>query len=104
VRRSEFEVVYKQGRRQASPSFVIFGRANGLDRSRFGLSVKLAQGGAVLRNRFRRRIREILRVHLQEIAPGWDIVIHPRSSIARAPFTNLATELVSLIRRFTARA
>jgi ribonuclease P protein component len=55
-------------------------------------------GGAVVRNRIRRRIREILRLHRREIPQGWDIVVHPRSSVARAKFAGLEEELVRLIR------
>ena len=65
------------------------------------MSVKKALGGAVVRNRMRRRIREALRQHRQEIAPGWDIVIHPRSSVATAPFPALAAELLQLLRSAT---
>jgi ribonuclease P protein component len=66
--------------------------------SRFGISVKKALGGAVVRNRIRRRIREILRRNRTEIPTGWDIVIHPRSSVARAEFAPLEAELVRLLR------
>ena len=66
--------------------------------SRFGISVKKALGGAVVRNRIRRRIREILRRNRTEIPTGWDIVIHPRSSVARAQFKPLEAELVRLLR------
>ena len=66
--------------------------------SRFGISVKKALGGAVVRNRIRRRIREILRRNRTEIPSGWDIVIHPRSAVARAEFRSLEAELVRLLR------
>jgi len=66
--------------------------------SRFGISVKKALGGAVVRNRIRRRIREILRRNQTEIPQGWDIVIHPRSSVARAEFAPLEAELLRLLR------
>lgn len=98
VRRADFDAVYQQGRRRSSRQFVVFYRANGLGLSRFGMSVKRALGGAVVRNRIRRRVREIIRLHRQEIASGWDIVIHPRSSVATAPFAALAAELVDLLR------
>lgn len=94
VRRADFDAVYREGRRRASPSFVVFSRPNGRAISRFGLSVKRALGGAVKRNRIRRRIREILRLHRQEIAPGWDIVIHPRAQVATSDFAAIATELL----------
>jgi len=67
-------------------------------RSRFGISVKKAIGPAVVRNRIRRRIREILRRNQTEIPAGWDIVIHPRGSVAEAPFAPLEAELLSLLK------
>jgi ribonuclease P protein component len=71
--------------------------------SRFGISVKKALGGAVVRNRIRRRIREILRRHKTEIPWGWDIVIHPRRSVAQAPFALLEAELLRLLRGIAPR-
>ncbi|MBI3485166.1 MAG: ribonuclease P protein component [Acidobacteria bacterium] len=97
--RGEFDVVYEGGRRRASKQFLVFfRRRTALDAaSRFGISVKKALGGAVVRNRLKRRIREILRLHRQEIATGWDIVIHPRSSVATAPFAQIERELLDLL-------
>jgi len=99
VRRGEYDAVYREGRRRSSREFTIFIRPNGLDISRFGWSIKKALGSAVQRNRIRRRLREILRLHLREIEPGWDIVIHPRSSVATANFSALAEELLKLLPR-----
>jgi ribonuclease P protein component len=76
---------------------VIFYRASGGPRSRFGISVKKALGGAVVRNRVRRRIREILRRNSLEISPGWDIVIHPRTSMMRTAFAAMEAELLALL-------
>jgi ribonuclease P protein component len=97
LRRAEFDAVYREGRRRSSREFTLFLRPNGLDSSRFGWSIKKALGSAVRRNRIRRRLREILRLHRQEIAPGWDIVIHPRSSAATAQFSALQAELLKLM-------
>jgi len=102
VRTAEYDAVYQSGRRRSSREFTVFLRPNGLDLSRFGWSVKKALGSAVRRNRIRRRIREIVRLHRQEIATGWDIVIHPRSSAAAADFSALAEELRKLLPRATA--
>jgi ribonuclease P protein component len=99
VRRSEYDAVYREGRRRTSREFTVFLRPNGLDISRFGWSIKKALGNAVRRNRIRRRLREILRLHRQEIAPGWDVVIHPRSSAATAEFSALAQELLKAMPR-----
>lgn len=101
MRRSDFEAVYRNGLRRSSGQFVAFCRATGGARSRFGISIKKVLGGAVVRNRMRRRIREILRQHSSEIPSGWDIVIHPRRSVARASFAPLAAELMSLLKSLT---
>lgn len=112
LRRAEFEAVYQGGHRRASKHFVIFYlpqtalpaswgpvaeeiRRRGV--TRFGVSLKRSLGGAVVRNRIRRRIREITRLHRQEFSSGWDIVIHPRSTVATAPFGLLEEELRQLI-------
>jgi ribonuclease P protein component len=98
VRRGEFDAVYRAGKRRSSSHFTVFFRANQMPVSRFGFSIKKALGGAVVRNRIRRRVREIVRCHRSEIAAGWDIVIHPKSSVARAEFMALTADLVRLIK------
>ncbi|HEU5409428.1 MAG TPA: ribonuclease P protein component [Candidatus Acidoferrales bacterium] len=99
VRRAEFDAVYREGRRRSGGNFVIFARKNGLARGRFGMSVKKALGTAVVRNRIRRRVRAVLRLHRQEIAPGWDIVIHPSRATATMKFAQIETELLGLLPR-----
>jgi ribonuclease P protein component len=97
VRRGEFDAVYRAGKRRSSPHFTVFFRANQLPLSRFGFSIKKALGSAVVRNRIRRRVREIVRCHRQETPSGWDVVIHPKSAVARGPFLALETELLRLL-------
>jgi ribonuclease P protein component len=99
VRRAEYDAVYREGRCRSSREFAVFLRPNGMELSRFGWSIKKALGSAVKRNRMRRRIREIIRLHRQEIAPGWDIVIHPRSTVATANFSSLSEELLKMLPR-----
>jgi ribonuclease P protein component len=98
VRRPDFDAVYRAGKRRSSSHFTVFFRANQLPVSRFGFSIKKALGGAVVRNRIRRRIREIVRCHRMEIPVGWDIVVHPKSSVESAEFVGLAGDLVRLMK------
>ena len=97
MRRGEFDAVYRSGKRRSSAHFTVFLRANQMECSRYGFSIKKALGGAVVRNRIRRRVREIVRCHRQEIPAGWDIVIHPKSSAAKAQFVTLTAELLRLL-------
>jgi len=97
VRRGEFDAVYRAGKRRSSSHFTVFFRVNDLPQCRFGFSIKKALGGAVVRNRIRRRLREMVRCHRLELPTGWDIVIHPKSSVARAPFAALTADLLRLL-------
>jgi ribonuclease P protein component len=97
VRKGEFDAVYRTGKRRSSSHFTVFFRTNQLPQSRFGFSIKKALGGAVVRNRIRRRVREIVRCHRMEIPAGWDIVIHPKNKVAKAPFAALTADLLRLI-------
>jgi ribonuclease P protein component len=99
LRKDDFDRVYQAGKRFSSSHFTVFVRRNELALNRFGFSIKKALGGAVVRNRIRRRLREMVRCHRQEISPGWDIVIHPKSSVAKAPFEALALDLVRLLKK-----
>lgn len=99
VKRAEFEAVYRGGRRQSSATFLIFLRPSGSEKTRFGMSVKKALGNAVARNRIRRRVREILRLHREEILPGWDVVIHPNRAAGTLKFAKLEAELLALLPR-----
>lgn len=97
MRRGEFDAVYRAGKRRSSSHFTVFFRANNEPMSRFGFSIKKALGGAIVRNRIRRRLREIVRCHRAEIPAGWDFVIHPKTSVARADFAALTADLLRLV-------
>ncbi len=99
LRSSEFLAVYRSGRRLASPHFVAFVLPNGREHSRFGLSIKgvpRGRGAAVVRNRIKRRVREILRRRRGEIPAGWDIVLHPKPAAGTADFLALEAEVLRM--------
>jgi ribonuclease P protein component len=99
VHRGDFDRVYQAGKRLSSSHFTVFVRKNEVTLSRFGFSIKKALGGAVVRNRIRRRLREIVRCHQQEIPPGWDMVIHPKNSVSKAEFTVVTDDLLRLLKK-----
>ena len=90
--------MYRNGRRRSSRQFTVFFAPNAMGERRLGMSVGRALGGAVARNRIRRRIREVLRLSWGELPTGWDIIVHPRASVARAEFGSLRDELMNLLR------
>jgi ribonuclease P protein component len=98
LRSADFDTVYRTGKRRSSSHFTVFFRANELPETRFGVSIKKALGNAVVRNRVRRRIREVVRGHRQEIPAGWDMVIHPKGSVERVEFAALTMDLLRLLK------
>ena len=98
VRKAQFDAVYRAGKRHSSSHFTVFFRANELPQSRFGFSIKKTLGGAVVRNRIRRRLREMVRCHRLELPSGWDVVIHPKSTVASAKFAALTADLLRLLK------
>jgi ribonuclease P protein component len=72
---------------------------NGRDHDRFGISTGRRLGGAVRRNRVRRRVREILRHLPNDTGHGWDVLIVARAAAADASFADLRRTLESLLVR-----
>lgn len=96
LRRSDFRRVYEEGQRRSAPLFALFFRANGLPHTRLGITAPGRLGNAVLRNRVKRRLREVFRLNRSVIPGGWDIVLNPRQSVARVRFERLAKEILRL--------
>ena len=94
----EFQRVYRVGRSWAHPVAALHVASQPAGQ-RFGISVSKKVGNAVVRNRVRRRIREILRAQLVNCKQGFDAIVVARSAAAEAEFTSLVQAVADLIRR-----
>ena len=94
LRHADFERVYKQGRRHFSANMTVFylGREEG-EGMRVGFTVGRALGGAVDRNRMKRRLREAVRIMRPVPGPAVDVVINPKKSVRTAEFSILVGEI-----------
>ena len=101
LRHVDFERVYKQGRRHFAAHMTVFYLPRkerkeddkSADRGpRVGFTVGKVLGGAVARNRMKRRLREAVRLHGLMLAPV-DVVINPKKSLLAAPFDDLQNEV-----------
>ena len=116
LRHADFERVYKSGRRHFSPSLTAFylprteaqpagvkasdANASGAKASpakacglRIGFTVGRALGGAVQRNRIKRRLREAVRLSRLPAETSADVVINPKKSVLTADFETLLNEV-----------
>ncbi|MCD7748932.1 MAG: ribonuclease P protein component [Oscillospiraceae bacterium] len=92
---NDFRRVYKRGTSAVRPCLVLYARKNKRQENRLGLTVTTKIGKAHTRNRVRRRLREIYRLHETEFRPGYDWVIVARSRAVQASYQRLEKELLS---------
>ena len=92
---NQYASVYNKGASLADKLIVLKTLSNKLSYSRYGFSVSSRIGGAVVRNRVKRRLREILRS--TSLEAGWDIVIIARSKAALADYSDLKYSVYSLL-------
>jgi len=94
LRRADFVRVYEQGRRHFGPNMTFFYlEREGATRPRVGFTVSRALGGAVERNRIRRRVREAVRMNLAQLRRAADVVINPKRSASQTEFPALVAEV-----------
>lgn len=81
---------------QANAYLVLYCRPNHTGQNRVGITVSKKLGKAIIRNRVRRRLREVYRLNEEQFAAGYDIVVVARSRCIRASFPELTQAYLSL--------
>ena len=94
---SEFRAVYAQGKTGAVGSVVLRALRNDLERNRYAFVAGRKVGKAVVRNRVKRRLREIAR--LTPTKQGWDLVFIARAGAGGATYRDLDRSVKGLLRR-----
>jgi ribonuclease P protein component len=108
LRRSDFQRVYKTGKRFGSSLFTAFAvraprqevspqeqEAEAVP-SRVGFTTPRALGKSVLRNRVRRRLREVVRMQYADLTPGWELIFNPRRALLDAETAAIQAEVARL--------
>jgi ribonuclease P protein component len=99
VRSSDYQALYRSGRKVHSERFVLFVRDNGIDHHRLGITVSRKVGCSPVRNRIKRLFREIFRRLSAEIPNRLDIVVNAKAGCAGASYTALRDEFIAAARR-----
>jgi ribonuclease P protein component len=101
---ADYQLTYKAGRKQFSKQIAYFHALRPADRRsdtpgpRIGLTVPKALGGAVDRNRIKRRMREAVRSALPLLQSPVDLILHPRRSVIDLDFSLLKREVAQIFR------
>jgi len=92
----EFKRLYNKGKSAASKLVVVYFQRNNFAENRLGITVSTKLGGAVQRNRIRRRLKEIYRLNEHSLRKGHSIVIVARHSSKDAKWSELESSVLSL--------
>ena len=99
-KRREFLGVYERGDKIQSTYFVLYMLENGRPHHRLGITASRKIGGAVVRNRIKRSLREVFRANKQAIFPHCDLVVNAKRSAARARNQQIQEDVLKGIQRW----
>lgn len=94
----EFRRLYHRGKSASSRHVTVYVRRNGRPFSRTGLTVSTKLGGAVVRSRVKRLLRESWRALQPELRPGFDVVLVARSACVTAKTPEVAASMRKALR------
>ena len=95
----EFRRLYSKGSSAVLPAVVVYCRKNGRDHNRLGVTVSTKLGHAVVRNRARRRLRELFRLSQGRMQQGYDVLLVARGKTAHVPHRYLKRDYETAIKK-----
>ena len=97
----DFRRIYRRGRSAVAGGVVVYCLKNRAGGSRLGVTVSKKLGHAVVRNRVRRRIRELYRLNRDKMRSGWDVIIVGRSRSISGSFQKMTEAYLDCLRRLS---
>ena len=91
----DFRRIYARGKSAVSPCVVVYCRKNRLGTNRVGFTVSKKMGKAVVRNRVRRRLREIMRLNSDRLEQGYDLILVARGRAIEAEYRQIESDVLS---------
>mgnify|MGYP006306739869 FL=1 len=97
--KKDFQKVFNYGKSIASKYLVLYWNPNKLENNRFGFSISKRIGKAVVRNKLKRRLKEIIRTRLNKTDSSYDIIIIARKPVNDLGFLEIKDDLKKLYKR-----
>lgn len=98
--REDFNKVYRRGKSFANHQFVLYVSRNPqTEQFRLGISVSKKVGNAVIRNRMRRLIKEIVRLDAERLNPGLDLILIVRKPAIDMEYEELRSSILHVMKK-----
>ncbi len=94
-----FRRMYRTGKSEVTPLFVLYLRKNGRKTNRLGITTSKTVGKAVQRNRCRRVLKEAYRLLEAEVRPGYDLILVARTKTGYVKMNEIKNCLEQVLRR-----
>ena len=98
-KRYQFNYVYKSGEHFSSEHLVLYVSSSKTKSIKVGFAVTKKVGHAVVRNKIRRRLREIVQKQLPNLKQNYNIIVVAKENIAGASFEKLSIEMNKLLKK-----
>ncbi|HIZ76607.1 MAG TPA: ribonuclease P protein component [Firmicutes bacterium] len=98
-KRKDFTKTYKKGRSLNGRAVILCYRKTTRPYYRVGFTVSKKVGKAVVRNKVRRRLKEITRLNSEAFLPGYDYIFIARSKAKDTPFEKLRSDVLNLAKK-----
>ena len=98
-KRYQFNYVYKSGEHFSGEHMVLYLVSSKTKNIKVGLAVTKKVGKAVVRNRVRRQLREIIKKQVPSLKQNYNLIVVARDNITSASFENLTNEFLKLIKK-----
>lgn len=98
-----FRRMYRKGRSSVQGGLVAYCQKNKQGKTRLGVTVSTKLGKAVVRNRVRRQLREIYRLHLHEMKKGYDLILVGRVKAVHTPYSKLDKQYLRALEELSLR-
>ena len=95
----EFRRLYNKGKSAVGPAVVVYCKKSKNEQNRLGVTVSTKLGGAVVRNRARRRLREVYRLASPHLKKGYDFVLVARSKAVDGSFSAMQENFERLCKK-----
>ncbi len=95
----EFKKVYSTGESWVTANLVLYTKPNNLAENRCGFSISKKIGKAVIRNKLRRRLKEILRLNDHKMKKGYDLIFIARKAVVELDYKKLERNVYKLLQK-----